>query len=226
MPLFIIVDGLIAAGKTSLLEAINANIDDACVIYEPVDVWKETGNLERFYNALKIKDVENRSAQIYRFQTYVFQTRIKRILQQLKLHPNKKYYFIERSIFSDRYIFMEMLYESGMVTEQDYEMYKDWWELWSHVLPFEPSAFIYLNPHVDECMNRYRSRNRDGEEVDIEYQRQLQCKHDQFFRNNDCVSRLELSTNVDFRSGGGQTQVINEIEKFLIPLNTTQTIFD
>lgn len=217
MPKFIIVDGLIAAGKTSLLSVLNKNFKNSKASYEPVDHWEETGNLTRFYNALNISDDQNRSAQIYRFQTYTFQTRIKRILEDLE--EDKEIYFIERSIFSDRYIFMKMLKDSGLVTTQDYEMYKTWWDLWDKILPFTPDAFIYLNPTVDSTIIRYKKRNRSGEDFNVEYQKKLKDAHDDFFENltiNDKkVPVLNLNTDVDFREGEGEKFVVNLVRDFI-----------
>lgn len=220
MPRYYIVDGLIAAGKTTLLKTLK-DIDleaKISVIYEPVDHWKETGNLERFYKALTIKDSENRSAQIYRFQTYVFQSRIKSVLEGLKQPAD--IYFIERSIFSDRHIFMQMLYESNMVTESDYRMYIEWWELWEHVLPFSPDGFIYLNPDTDECMKRHASRARLGETIDKQYQERLRQKHDEYFDqyitiNGKNVPVFNLKTDVDFRDGVGKQQILNTVKRFI-----------
>jgi thymidine kinase len=233
--MFIVVDGLIAAGKSSLLKMFKDSFDCHC-IFEPVDHWKETGNLERFYKALEIQDIENRSAQIYRFQTYVFQSRIERIIRELKnISPivyndchdhsslkisNSSLVFIERSIFSDRYIFMEMLYNSGMVTESDYNMYKNWWNLWSLVMPIKPDAFIYLNPSIDACLERYKARNREGENVDRDYQQQLKNKHDEYFKpivqiENKETPCLNLETDVDFRDGEGKKYVVDTVKNFI-----------
>ena len=233
--MFIVVDGLIAAGKTSLLKTFKDSFDCHC-IYEPVDHWKETGNLERFYKALEIQDIENRSAQIYRFQTYVFQSRIDRIIRELKNIPqivyndvidsssslkigNNTLIFIERSIFSDRYIFMEMLYSSGMITESDYNMYKNWWNLWSLVMPIKPDAFIYLNPSIDACLERYKARNREGENIDRNYQQELKNKHDEYFKeiqiDNKKIPCLNLETDVDFRDGEGKKYVIETVKNFI-----------
>lgn len=221
MPKFVIVDGLIAAGKSTLLKVLEESFPKSKVIYEPSKHWEETGNLERFYKALSLQDAENRSAQIYRFQTYVFQTRIKEILNVLESSNvnNIDFYFIERSIFSDRYIFMEMLYESGMVTESDYEMYKTWWELWEKILPFKPDYFIYLNPSVSETLARHKIRDRKGEIIDQNYQNRLKAKHEQFFENLEInekkIKYLNLDCDLDFREGVGKIIVLNKISEFV-----------
>jgi deoxyadenosine/deoxycytidine kinase len=216
--MIVIVDGLIAAGKTNLLKELNNHFENSKVIFEPVDHWEETGNLQRFYKALTIQDHENRSAQIYRFQTYVFQSRIKRILEQFS--KDADIHFIERSIFSDRHIFMEMLYESGLVTDSDYDMYKNWWELWHLAMPIKPDAFIYLNPSVDECIRRYKKRARPGETIDEDYEKRLKKKHDSYFRKEVVIQGvpipcLNLETDLDFRSGDGKEYIIQTIKNFL-----------
>jgi len=91
-------------------------------------------------------------------------------------------FICERSCLTDN-LFMKLLYEDGEINDMEYFHYKEWCDLWKLLLPFEFDLFIYLRPSLEKCMKQVQERLRDGEEgVDIEYQRKLMNKHDEFFK--------------------------------------------
>lgn len=215
MPKVIVVEGLIAAGKTSLLKMLKENFEGSVPIYEPVDEWERSGALEEFYSSLQ---TENPSPYVYMFQTYAFMTRIKRIIEKVKENPDAEIYFLERSVFSDRHLFIEMLKDTGQLTEKNHQLYLDWWDMWTLVMPVKIDGFIYLNPSADECMRRLKIRSREGETVDLDYQLELKKKHDEFLKEpivieNRTVPCLEISTDEDFRNEPGP--VLKQIKDFV-----------
>jgi deoxyadenosine/deoxycytidine kinase len=173
---FIVIDGLIGAGKTTLINLlVKKYCDDGfnvCSCLEPVDLWQETGALAHFY-----KDV---NAHAYEFQTFAFVTRVKTVLETIERQPDADIYILERSIFTDRHIFVEMLKDKlGPVRMTMYNM---WWDMWAKLLPFKPNTWVFLDTSLNEAERRICIRDRSEESViDIEYQRQLQLAHNAFF---------------------------------------------
>lgn len=221
----VIVEGLIGSGKTSLLKMLESHFPNACCIYEPVDLWKESGELDTFYKGLEGPDP---SLTSYVFQTYAFITRINRIKEAFESNPTAEIYFLERSIFSDKHLFMRSLFESNIVKEREMERYNQWWDMWSSVvvgIPIKPDVFIYLNPDIDECMERLRIRDRSEEKgVTKEYQENLKKYHDEFLGKDmvtvgsgsgEGVPCLNLQTNSDFRSGECAQELTQQIKDFL-----------
>jgi len=178
-PIIIIVDGLIGAGKTTTINLLEQALNDQGIktkaIYEPIDIWQNTGALEHFY--------QNISQNCYEFQTFTFVTRIQRVNEQIKDDSDIEIYLLERSIFSDRYIFVEMLREQfGKIRMA---MYETWWDEWSKLMKVKPDLFILLDTDVEHSMERLESRNRDGETkggVTSEYQESLRETHLKFYR--------------------------------------------
>ena len=168
---YIIFDGIIGAGKTTLIKLLEENMKNSGykvkAIYEPVDEWEVSGALKLFY-----QDIEK---HCYEFQTYTFITRIRRLLDE--------YYLIERSIFTDKYIFVEMLKKTLGITRMN--MYNKWWSTWKHIMPFQPTLFVLLDTGLEESMNRINERNRIGENGKVEqaYQKNLHKKHLDFYNN-------------------------------------------
>jgi len=176
---YIIFDGIIGAGKTTLIKLLEENMKNSGykvkAIYEPVDEWELSGALKLFYQDIK--------AHCYEFQTYTFITRIRRLLDEIYDEEDIEYYLIERSIFTDKYIFVEMLKETLGITRMN--MYNKWWSTWKHIMPFQPTLFVLLDTGLEESMKRINERNREGEngKVEQEYQKNLHKKHLDFYNN-------------------------------------------
>lgn len=186
-PIVVVIDGPIAAGKSTLMRVLkdattglashlmkgHDGTVSVAFIEEPVDIWVKVGILQRFYAAVR--------EWAYRFQTFVFVTRIEAMQRAVEAHPDADIYVQERSIFTDRFMFVQLLIEQGNMDEMEREMYLEWWRCWRHAVPFGPSGFVYLDVPNTECMARHERRKRDGEAVPEAYNEQLRLKHEAFF---------------------------------------------
>jgi deoxyadenosine/deoxycytidine kinase len=174
---FIVLDGLISAGKTTLIRLLEEKLNregtlKVKAIYEPVDLWNATGALQYFYD-----DVASRA---YEFQTYTYITRIARVINELAANPDADIYLLERSIWTDRYIFMALLKEH--IGDLRCTMYDQWCDLWSYILPMRVDKWVFLDTSLEESLRRIKVRNREAESgVSIEYQTALYNKHVEFY---------------------------------------------
>lgn len=174
---FIIVDGVIGAGKTTVISLIEKHINSykdlkVKAIYEPVKLWSDIGALQYFY-----KDIEK---NCYEFQTFSYITRIKSVIDEIYNCPDADIYILERSIWTDKYIFMELLKE--IVGEMRFNMYNTWWEMWSYIMPMRVDKWVLLDTSLEESLKRINSRNRNGENaIDKGYQTRLYVKHIEFY---------------------------------------------
>jgi deoxyadenosine/deoxycytidine kinase len=180
--IFISIDGVIGAGKTTLINLLISKYAEhniqAHAILEPVDKWMETGVLDYFYS-----DVKNNA---YEFQTYTFITRIQKVIKEVISNPTAQVYLLERTIHTDKNIFVEMLKEE--MSELKYNMYNDWWHLHQHLLPIKINKWIVLDTSLQTSLNRICIRNRTEESgISETYQSNLRNKHHEFvnsLRNN------------------------------------------
>lgn len=181
---FIVVDGIIGAGKTTVIllveKYINNNINNkskkklkAKAILEPVDKWNSTGALQYFY--------DNIAKNCYEFQTFTYITRINSVIDEIYANQDADVYILERSIWTDRYIFMELL--KDLVGPMRMAMYNEWCDTWSYIMPMRVDKWVLLNTSLDESLKRISLRNRDGETngISIEYQTNLYTKHTEFY---------------------------------------------
>lgn len=185
---FIVIDGVISAGKTTLIRLLEEKLNregslKVKAIYEPVDLWNSTGALQYFYD-----DVPNRA---YEFQTYTYITRIARVINELAATPDADVYLLERSIWTDRYIFMALL--KNHIGILKCQMYEQWCDLWAYIMPMRVDKWVFLNTSLEESLKRIKVRNREGESgVSVEYQTSLYNKHVEFYNELKTQGRTVL----------------------------------
>ncbi|XP_050212370.1 uncharacterized protein LOC126663294 [Mercurialis annua] len=173
------VEGNISVGKTTFLQRIVSDTielrDLVEVVPEPVDKWQDIGPdhfniLDAFYAD------PNRYA--YTFQNYVFVTRV---MQERESSSGiKPLRLMERSVFSDRMVFVRAVHEAKWMNEMEISIYDSWFDPVVSVLPgLIPDGFIYLRASPDTCHKRMMIRKREEEGgVSLDYLRDLHEKHE------------------------------------------------
>lgn len=180
------IEGNIGAGKTTLIRMLKESMHDVDFLLEPIDKWQDVGGenlLGAFY-----KDA---SRYAFLFQCRAFMTRIKQLEEKMSDPMCKDIIVIERSWFSDRMCFSQVLREDGTITEMEWIVYK---ELFDQMFKFIQKAkmnidkYIYVDCSIDAVYNRIKERNR-GEESSIpeEYLKKLKAKHDLWLNDKDNV---------------------------------------
>ena len=151
---------------------------------EPVDKWQnvkiksgEPCETCQTYNILDVfYDAPERYA--YTFQHYVFMTRY---LQEIESRSeNVSLRILERSVFSDKMIFVESVHENGWMSDLELALFNSWYDPMVQVSPnLVPEGFIYLRTSAATCMRRLKQRAR-GEEIGIklDYLQTLHEKHE------------------------------------------------
>ena len=174
----IFVEGNIGSGKSKLLSQIETYYGDECqVIYEPVDTWTSLKD-ERGVNVLDhfYKDPHKYA---YTFQNIAFMSKIKKLDE---IDYSKKYVFIERSIWSDKYIFATNCYLSKLMNEIEYQVYNIWFD-WIEKVCRKPETvrFIYLRCSPETSLTRINKRGRVEEtSIPLEYLSQIHSRHEEW----------------------------------------------
>jgi deoxyadenosine/deoxycytidine kinase len=118
-------------------------------------------------------------------------TRIRAFREAVAENPNADLFILERSIFTDRFVFMEL--QRKMVGVMLMTMYEEMWRMWSQLMPYPIDHAVFLKPTIQACQSRVASRARAGEvaEKDCDdtgkggvsdaYQARLCQAHDDYF---------------------------------------------
>lgn len=173
------VEGNISVGKTTFLHRIAHETlelrDLVEIVPEPIDKWQNVG--PDHFNILDAFYAEpHRYA--YTFQNYVFVTRV---MQERESSGGiKPLRLMERSVFSDRMVFVRAVHEAKWMNEMEISIYDSWFDPVVSCLPgLIPDGFIYLRASPDTCHKRMLLRKREEEGgVSLDYLHDLHEKHE------------------------------------------------
>jgi len=216
------VDGNIGSGKSTLLanlkNLIGFNKNKKIIfLKEPVDEWEmikdAKGNtmLQKFY-----ADQERYS---FSFQMMAYISRLALLKTAIKENPNS-IIITERSLYTDRFVFAKMLFESGKIEDVNYQIYLKWFDVFAEECPVHQVIYVKTNPEI--CHDRIIRRSREGEgEIPLEYLQECHEYHENmilhyFPTENICSDRLILDGNVDIYENTEQVNDwTNQILQFI-----------
>ncbi|CAL5089680.1 unnamed protein product [Urochloa decumbens] len=190
------VEGNISVGKSTFLQKIaNETVelrDLVEIVPEPVSKWQDVGPYH--FNILGAFYAEPQR-YAYTFQNYVFVTRL---MQEKESRGGiKPLRLVERSIFSDRMVFVRAVHEANWLNGMELSIYDSWFDPVLSSLPgLIPDGFIYLRATPDTCHKRMmlRSRSEEGS-VTLQYLQDLHEKHESWLLPSQHWDRRLLSTS-------------------------------
>eukprot|EP00262_Sarcandra_glabra_P011894 TRINITY_DN2942_c1_g4_i1.p1 TRINITY_DN2942_c1_g4~~TRINITY_DN2942_c1_g4_i1.p1 ORF type:complete len:545 (+),score=87.76 TRINITY_DN2942_c1_g4_i1:144-1778(+) len=197
------VEGNISVGKTTFLQRIaNETLelrDLVEVVPEPIAKWQDVG--PDHFNILDAFYAEPQR-YAYTFQNYVFVTRV---MQERESSGGiKPLRLMERSVFSDRMVFVRAVHEANWMNEMEISIYDSWFDPVVSCLPgLIPDGFIYLRASPDTCHKRLKLRKRAEEGgVTLDYLRDLHEKHESWLfpfqsGNHGVLSVCQLPLHTD-----------------------------
>jgi deoxyadenosine/deoxycytidine kinase len=213
------LDGNIGAGKSTLLAQIRDEIPEIHVVDEPVGQWTALQDangknlLELFY--------EDKKRWAYTFQNCAILTRLQNIQEAVSrvnaTTSGPQIILTERSVLTDKYVFAQMLRDTGFLDPMEWELYNRWFTLFHTQHPV--TGIIYLSTGSTTSKERIHIRNRQGEErISLEYLDALDAQHKQWVENTE-LPVLTLSTE----PGSSQQENIQQIREFMNKLRESIT---
>jgi deoxyadenosine/deoxycytidine kinase len=215
----ITIEGNIGSGKSTLLEFLRneLTLDNQKVIFmkEPVDEWEDikdsNGNtmLQKFY--------ENQEKYSFPFQMMAYVSRLKLLKETVEKYPNA-IIISERSLYTDKYVFAKMLYETNKIEDVSYQIYCKWFD--TFVKDYPIAGIIYVKTDPEICHDRVAKRSRVGESnIPLDYLVSCHKYHnDMLDIEKQIVSKnqLVLNGNVDiFYSKDTLNDWIKSIKEFI-----------
>jgi len=171
------IEGNIGSGKSTLLENLKQEFSsDENIIFmkEPVDEWEEIKDsngktmLEKFY--------ENQEKYSFAFQMMAYISRLKLMKETIEKNPNA-IIISERSLYTDKYVFAKMLYESSKIEDVNYQIYCKWFDTFLKDYPIAGIIYVKTDPKI--CHDRVAKRSRVGESsIPLDYLISCDSYHD------------------------------------------------
>jgi deoxyadenosine/deoxycytidine kinase len=203
--MLISIEGNIGSGKSTIINYLkNLNNDNIVFVDEPVDEWlniKSNGKnaLELFY--------EDQDKNSFWFQVLAYITRLRNLLESVKKNPNK-IIITERSIYTDKYVFAQMLFDSGKISDIEFQTYNYWFDTFEKETKID--IILYVNTEPEECMNRIKTRNRTEESsVKLDYLKDCHSKHINW------IERDNISKIININGHQNKESMKNDVLNFV-----------
>lgn len=198
------IEGNIGSGKSTLLSNLKEHYkENAKIVFvdEPVSEWEKIidpnsgeNMIQKFYN-----DQEKYS---FPFQMMAYISRLA-MLKDVYENNDNCIIITERSLFTDKYVFAQMLYDDGKIEDINYQIYKKWFDTFAKDFPVD--QFIYVNTHPNKCYDRVGKRSRTGESnIPLDYLVNCDTYHNKMMTNFTTI--LTLDGNVDINEKQTQMQ--------------------
>jgi len=180
----IAIVGNIGAGKTTLAQKLAQH-------------FKWDLFLEAVDNNPYLKDFyEDMSRWAFHLQIYFLNSRF----QQVQKRNNSNRPIIQdRTIYEDAYIFARNLYQSGLMTQRDYDNY---YSIFQSIIGMvkPPDLIIYLKADLPKLIGQIEKRGRDYEDnIRLDYLRHLNEHYESWMKSYDLGKLLVIDVNkLDF----------------------------
>lgn len=168
-PYTIVVEGNIGSGKSTFLQYFNG-FEDIEIIPEPVELFQDL-------NGTNLLDLVYKETKKWAFP---FQSYVHHLMLQNYLKPTgKKVKVMERSIFSARNIFIELLKQNEQIEEPEYDILQKWYEFTVQHFAVKPDLIVYLKVEPDHAFARINKRGRFEENnIQFDYIKQIHELHE------------------------------------------------
>ncbi|MBI5254168.1 deoxynucleoside kinase [Candidatus Falkowbacteria bacterium] len=203
--MFIAIAGNIGSGKTNLTKTLAARLNFKTCLE---DFFAENPYLERFYQDKK---------------KWAFHSQLFFLAQSIKNHHDiaeaKESVIQDRSIYENAEVFAKLLYEDGLMDEDEWRVYSDIYKSVADLLP-APDIIIYLKADIETLLGRIRRRGRMVEQEikkNREYIAKLNNRYDNWAKNFERALILVVPIEgTDFRGRPQEIEdLILKIEKLI-----------
>lgn len=217
VPIFISIEGNIGTGKSTLIDKLqkhfaNKNNIGKKIGYipEPIHIWNSvTDNqgvtiLEKYY--------ADQQKYAFPFQMMAYISRLSGMRKAMQ--QDYDIVIMERSMFTDKEVFAQMLYHDGKIETIEYNIYKKWFNEFIGDFPQIWHIYIQAEPEVSE--ERVLKRGRQGEKIPLAYLESCHAYHEHWLvtNNRSESTTLLLDGNTDM-TDEDYDKWIKQIEKFI-----------
>ena len=182
------IEGNIGSGKSTLIKKLQEKYKNVIYLPEPVDLWNQVKDangvtiLEKFY--------KDKYSYSFSFQMMAYISRFNQIKKVINDFPDSVV-IIERCLYTDRFVFAKMLFDTGFMQDIEYTIYNSFFE------EMKIDGIIYIKTTPETCLTRIINRNRKGEEsLSLDYLISCHDYHEDWL-NSFQVDKIVLDGNFE-----------------------------
>ena len=214
------IEGNIGSGKSTLLSHLKQslsekNVPEIIFLQEPVDEWEnikdEQGNtmIQKFYG--------DQTKYSFSFQMMAYISRLALLKKSIEENPNA-IVITERSLFTDKFVFAKMLYDSKKMESVEYQIYLRWFD--NFVNDFPINCTIYVKTAPDMCHARIARRSRNGESaISLDYLNDCHKYHESMMQVHASKDHNILELNGNLEISDMKDTWVKTITEFITPQN-------
>ncbi len=179
---FLIIEGNIGAGKTTLVKKIAAEFNAQSILEQ----FAENPFLPKFY--------KNPEKYSFPLELSFLAERYNQIKKELENRDLFKTFTI-----ADYYFMKSLIFSKSTLQEDEYLLYRQLFDIIYGTLK-KPDLYVYLHVHVEKLLYNIKSRGRAYEQnISKEYLLGIQEGYFNFFRQQKAMKVLIIDTNnLDF----------------------------
>lgn len=134
-------------------------------------------------------------------------SRLELLRKAIQENPSK-IIITERSLFTDKFVFAQMLYDDHKMEEIEYQIYNKWFHSFIDLAPLHKLIYLKTDPEIS--FKRIIKRNRDGENaIPFDYIKNCHSYHNHMYEVMDCQKKIIDCTN-DFNQDDSYFELINK----------------
>lgn len=179
---FIVIEGNIGAGKTSLSHKIAEEYNAKLILEQ----FADNPFLPKFY--------EDQEKYSFPLEMSFLADRY----NQLKKELGERDLFKSFTI-ADYYFMKSLIFSKQTLKDDEYNLYRQFFHIIYNSLP-KPDLYVYLHSNVEKLLSNIKSRGRDYEQdISADYLQKIQDSYFEFFKQQQELSFLILDiNNIDF----------------------------
>ena len=202
------IEGNIGSGKSTIIEFLKEKYKDSSdfiFLPEPVDQWEQIKDKDN--NTILSKFYNDQKKYSFAFQMMAYISRLELLRKAIQENPSK-IIITERSLFTDKFVFAQMLYDDHKMEEIEYQIYNKWFYSFIDLAPLHKLIYLKTDPEIS--FKRIIKRNRDGENgIPFDYIKNCHSYHNHMYEVMDCQKKIIDCTN-DFNQDDSYFELINK----------------
>ncbi len=206
---FIVIEGLIGAGKTSLAKKISEKFNSKLILEQ----FADNPFLPKFY--------KNPDKYSFPLELSFLAERYQQLKEELSTGDLFKSFLI-----SDYYFPKSLIFAKSTLADDEYNLFRKLFDIIHSSLP-KPDLYVYLHLNTENALNNIKKRGRSYEQgIESEYLNVLSKNYFEYFKQEKSIRFLVIDTNgIDFvRNNSDFEAVIDVIFNKEYPIGINRVI--